>query len=266
MKALNPSGSQIQELQQVEEFQILLKHFLDRCFEQDSFYAEFMQYLGDLACHKHEEIPVVLENLRTVSELLGTLIQFEKSIQTEFSDCNDFILKNLRSQKPESLTNKSKSSILFKYFHAYLVQLLDTMISRNEFLAAFINDYWDYIPDEAQNLIIKSVSFFSSENLSFNFSELNEIEVNPLDTDLVEMRSKLEILKSKTQAYILSANLLKETLSSSFIEASLHVPKISISKFEVGNSQKNTALSCNYVPLIANKGYTLDTLLQKVEH
>jgi|GEM_PF-1838089 len=264
MKALNPNGSQIQEIQQVEEVQNFLKRFLDRCFEHDSFYAEFMQYLGDLAFYKHEEIPVILENLRSVSELLVTLIGFEKSIQIEFSDCNDFILKNFKSQKPISSTNKSKSSIAFKHFHAYLVQLLDTMTCRNEFLAAFINDYWDYIPDAVQNLIIKSVSFFSSENLSFpSFSELNEIEVSPLDVNLLEMRAKIQVLESKIQAYVLSANLLKEILSSSFIEASSSVPKIPVSISKVDNSQKDIALSFNYVPLIANKGYTLDTLSQK---
>jgi len=253
MKVLDPTGSQIQELQQVEDTQYFLKHFLDKCFEQDSPYAKFAQSLGDLACYKHEDIPVVIQNLRSVSELLVTLIAFERSIQVQFSDCNDF-LKNF---KPPQIPGSS--SIGFKYFHAYLIQLLDTMTQRNEFLAAFVNDYWDYIPDRSQNAIIKSVSFFSSANLpTLDFSELNEINL------AYGLQARIQSLKSSSHAYASSANFLKGIFSPSFIQASSFVPKILISKLKIDNLQKDTTSDFNYLPLIANKGYTLDTLLQKV--
>jgi hypothetical protein len=233
------SCSQFQEIQQVQYVQ----DFLDKCLAQDSSQAEFMQSLGDLACYKHETIPFIVEKLSSVSQLLSNFVEFEISIHTQLSDLVTFISKNLTPEKLASPTKKL--SISFKYFQAYVSQFIDTVVDRNLFLASFIKDFWDYIPEIVQSLIIKFVTSLSSPE---------SVDIN---VDIPELKHKL-------QAYASSVDSLKQILSPAFIETASLVPKISISTFKVDNLQKDTALSCQYVPLITNKGYTLDTLLQKV--
>lgn len=162
-----------------------VQSFLEKCRDNVSLPSELADFFMDLA-HYKAETPVVVESkLLKAAHKLSDLFEIKEQCYVITDQLKAFASKTLNNFTDSSKPEQESENFTFEYKLCllYVESFLSRTADGNELSADIVEQYWDYLPEEAQKFLLDDArraleirdSLLSSENLTSCVSEIAKV-------------------------------------------------------------------------------------------